>query len=510
MVFFTVVVIIAFAGWGPSWYGKSGSRGGGDVVVIGGKAVSVEAWKRAGRVLSIHANLRGKYSESIDPAAVAQMQQEMERSMREGRFVMPSPRITSQGVENSLVFQGEAEKLGITVTTEELEQQLSMIPAFMGRDGKLDASRYEAFVQQTLTPEGFNRGHLEEILADEVRVRKIGALLASMMPPTPTEVRNAFLRERLTTEASYVVIADTGLRSVQAVSDAELKERYEAKKEFLNSPETRTVRFAAFTIPPAPDGKPAEESKKTEELQKVADQAYDLVTALQQPGVNFDEAAKAAGATLGETAQFFSEDAPPAELEAAAAAAKAAFALTREKPYSIHIPLQKGTYVLALKEIKPPEQLPLDKVRKQLEDEIIGEKADTAMRKKAADIRTKLVEARKAAQSFSEAAQSLGLKAEAFPAFSMMQPVPPKTPYASLVQSVAGKLEPGAISEVIVSPGNALIIHVDQRPAVDEKGMEEAGARIAAGIESSREEMAFQAWLADRRDAAGIKPPGQP
>jgi hypothetical protein len=142
-----------------------------------------------------------------------------------------------------------------------------------------------------------------------------------------------------------------------------------------------------------------------------------------------------------------------------------------------------------------------------LEEELIGEKADTAMRLKAAEIRAKLVEARKNAKSFSEAAESLGLKAVPFPAFSMMQPVPPQTPHASLVQSVARKLAPGEISEVIAAPGNALIIHVDQRPAVDEKGMEEARARIAAGLVSSREAMAFQAWLADRREAAGIKGP---
>jgi parvulin-like peptidyl-prolyl isomerase len=226
--------------------------------------------------------------------------------------------------------------------------------------------------------------------------------------------------------------------------------------------------------------------------------------------VNFEEAAKQAGATVGETAQFFSQDSGPAELEGAADAATAAFALSAEKPYSSHLQLQKGTYVLAFKEIKPPEQLSLDAVRKQLEEELIEEKADTAMRTKAAEVRTQLLEARKGAKSFAEAAQTLGLKSEAFPAFSMMQPVPPKTPHANLVQSAAGKLAPGEISEVIVAPGNALIIHVDQRPVVDEKGMEEARARIAQGIMSSREAMAFQAWLADRREAAGLKAVQEP
>jgi hypothetical protein len=267
----------------------------------------------------------------------------------------------------------------------------------------------------------------------------------------------------------------------------------------------RRVRFAAFKLPPTPDGKPMEESKKTEALQALANKAYDFVTALQEPGVNFEEAAIKAGATVGETAEFFSQDAGPVELEGSAAAAAAAFALTAEKPFSTHIPLKNGTYVLAFKEVKQPETLPLDKVRKQLEEELIGEKADTAMREKAAQFRTELIEARKGGKSFAEAVQALGMNSEAFPAFSMMQPVPPKTPFANLIQSAAAKLAPGEISEVIVGPGNAIVIHVDQRPVVDEKGMEEARARIAEGIVSSRKEMAFQAWLADRREAAGIK-----
>lgn len=484
MIVVTLLVIITFAWWGPSTYERAGRSDA--VAIIRGKPVSVEEWKRQGRLMQVQAQLGGEYATAMDPGA---------------RF----GRISTTGIENSLLFDGEAEALGVTVTQQDVEQALSRIPAFMGQDGKLDASRYEAFVQRVMNPEGFNRSHMDDILRDEVRVQKIGSLLASTMPPTPSEIRDEFLKERLTTEASYVVVPAAELRAAQSVTEDELKKRYEAKKDFLKSPEMRKVRFAAFTLPATPDGKPLEESKKTEELQALANKAYDLATALQQPGVNFEEAAKQAGATVGETAEFFSADAAPAELEGAAAAAAAAFALTAEKPYSTHIQLQKGTYILALKETKPPEQLPLDKVRKQLEGELIDEKADTAMRTKAAQLRTQLT--RKGAKSFSEAAKALGMQAEPFPAFSMMQPVPPKTPHASLVQSAAGKLAPGEISEVIVAPGNALIVHVDQRPAVDEKGMEEARARIASGLVSSREAMALQAWLADRREAAGLKGP---
>jgi peptidyl-prolyl cis-trans isomerase D len=497
MIFVTALVVITFVWWTPSWYTKSGRSG--PVTVIRGKGVSEETWRHERSVMMVHARLGGAYGALMDPAA---------------RFGSLSP----EGVENSLLFEGEANALGVSASQEEIEKQLAETRAFMGPEGKFDPNRFEIFVQQALNPEGFSKTQIEQFMIAEVRVRKIAALLASTIPPVPSEIKDEFIRERLTTEASYVALKMEDFRAAQKVTEDEIKQRYEAKKDFLKSPEKRKVRFAAFTLPPAPDFKPIEESKKTdewrkleeskktEEMQKLANAAYDFATALQKPGVNFDEAAKKAGATVGETAEFFQQDAAPAELEGSAAAAEAAFALTKEKPYSTHLTLDKGTYVLAFKEIKEPEQLPLEKVRKQLEEELLGEKADTAMMAKARDIRAKLVEARKGGKSFTEAATALTLKPVAFPAFSLMQRVPPPTPYSEIVQSAAGKLAPGEVSEVVPTAGAALIVHVDQRPAVDEKGMEEATAHIGEKLQFYRQMTAFQAWLADRREAAGLKP----
>jgi len=128
------------------------------------------------------------------------------------------------------------------------------------------------------------------------------------------------------------------------------------------------------------------------------------------------------------------------------------------------------------------------------------------MMEKANDLRTKIVEARKAAKSFAEAADTLKVKAEPFPAYSRTQRVPPGTPYAGAVTSAASKLAPGEISAVIPEAGAALIVHVDQRPAVDEKDMKEASEQIAQNITERRQVLAFYAWLADRREAAGLLP----
>ena len=513
MVVFTVLIIVSFTAWGPS-YNRSGSSA--PAAVINGRPVTGETFRQEARLLAIHARLGGPYSKLIDPAAAAEAQREFQQNLREGRYVRPDQKVTSEGVENSLLFESEAAALGITASQQEIQERLAQ--AFSGQDGKFDAHELDKVVKQLLNPEGLSESQIAGFMASDVRAMKIANLLAATIPPTPAEIKGEFIRQRLITEASYVVLKAGDFRAAQKVTEDEIMKHYEVRKELLKSPEKRKVRIAAFVLPPAPQAKPEDEAKKTKEQkkaedeeknlkqQKLAYEAYDFSIALQKGAVKFEQGAKEAGATLAETAEFFSAEDMPKELEGSPLAVAAAFELTKEKPYSTHIVLSKGTYVLALKEVQQPETLPLDKVRKQLEDELLDSKADAAMMEKANDLRTKLADARKNAKSFSEAAETLKLKAEPFPAFSQMQRVPPGTPHAGIVMSAAAKLAPGEISPVIPGVGTVLIVHVDQRPSVDEKDMTAATEQIAQQITEQRQMMAFYAWLADRREAAGLRP----
>ena len=224
MVFFTVLVIVAFAGWGPSMYSKGGHSG--PAVILRGKPVTQETFHHEGRVLGIHARLGNAYAQLMDP----------------GSFM---GKITSEGVENSLLFDGEAAALGITASQQEIEQQLGQTRAFMGQDGKFDSNRFEAVAQQVLNPEGFNKTQIDLFMASEVKARKIAALLASTIPPVPAEIKAEFIRARLTTEASYVALKSDDFRAAQKVTEDEIKKRYEDKKDLLKSPEKRKVPGAS-------------------------------------------------------------------------------------------------------------------------------------------------------------------------------------------------------------------------------------------------------------------------
>ena len=178
MIALTVLTIISFAWWSPNSSNKADKSA--PVAVIHGKPVSIETWQREGRVMGIHAKLGGIYTMALDPGA---------------RFGS----ISKTGVENSLLFEHEADALGITATPAEMEDQLSnKLPVFRGADGKFDPALFDMVAQRLLQPEGFSKTQIELFLRSEVRLRKVAELVGSLAPATPVEIKQDFLRERLT------------------------------------------------------------------------------------------------------------------------------------------------------------------------------------------------------------------------------------------------------------------------------------------------------------------------
>jgi hypothetical protein len=257
---------------------------------------------------------------------------------------------------------------------------------------------------------------------------------------------------------------------------------------------------------PAPaDNKPLEGKERTTKLQALANEAYAFHEDLVNTKGDFAELAKKHGATVGETKDFFSPDAVPAELEGSEQIGEAAFKLTKENPYTPHISLEKGTYVLQLLEIKPPEQRKFEDARKEVEDQMISAKADELAQAKAKEVRPKLAEAMKGGKSFADAAKELGLTVVVNPTAAATQRGP-RGEFDQVITPAAAKLAPGEISEVVTAPSNdaALIVHVDYRSPIDEKQMDAAREGVAQQIEGTTRYLVFQNWLAERGRAAGL------
>ncbi len=497
MVIFTIIVIVSFASWGPGTSGRSGKNDSG--IKLYGRSVSEDAIRRQLNKNEVFAMMQGEYIRAVEPGQ----------------------QLSTTGALNAFVLEHEAEALGVSVTAKEIEEQLLQSAVFQGEDKQFDPQRVEMFVQRGLNPKGFSKDQIEQFLASEVKLRKVREIVGSTVAAVPSEIHDQALEKRLVTEASYVAVKKLDFYTKQSASDDEIKKSYEEKKELLKMPEERKVRYAAFTLPPAPADKPPEEKARVEQLTVLAEKAYNFRQSLATAGANFDELAKQAGGTVGETKEFFEVDGVSAELEASPKVAEAAFKLTKEKPYSDSIVLEKGTYILQLGDVKEPAQMSLEMASGKLSEEIRQQKADVAMRAKAEELLAKITEAKKAGKSFYEAAEAAGTKAEPFPAFGGKNQPKGDAPFSQAVRTAAAKLAPGEISGVISAGQDVLIVHVDQRPVVDEKDLGEElkqaetnineGQSISFGtqkftISPGRRDVAFKAWLHERAAAAGVPP----
>lgn len=506
MAVITVLVIVTFVFWTGN--SNESGRGGATAALLYGKPITIEVWQRQARRLEIFSRMGSDLFAVIDPIS------------RNGE---PTP----VGVGGLFVFDREADALGITVTDEEINKQLEESSAFQGPDGKFDGQLCESFIKNVLQPQGYSKEQITQFLADEVRLKKMRDIIGSTVAATPGEVNDFIQQQNTSTEASYVAFKHADFRKEQKATDEELKKSYEEKKALLKTPELRKVRFAAFLMPPPPDGKPLDPKARTEQLQPLVEKAYELRQALAEPDAKFEELAKNAGATIGETKEFFGEENPPAEIEGSPAATAAAFQLTKKNPYSDHLALKKGAYVLMLADTKAPEPKTFEAAKAQIEADLLDAKADEAARKKATEMQVKIAEAQKAGKSFYQAAEALGLKAEPLPLFSAKMRPMGKNEYADEIMQAAGKLAPGKVSEVINADKDALLVNVDRRFTLSEDALGSDKPTIAREIEEDADDSdkipqqyraqfrsqflrmglksrTFRIWLSDRCMAAGV------
>ena len=512
MVVIAVLVIVSFAFWGPQGFMET--KGGRVAFEVYGKKITVEEQDRISNRLRVYGGLGGGYFNGIQSTSHMPLQFDPTRDEFDSPFI------------NSVVFEHEADAMGIAVTEKEIQEELLKIPAFQGfgpggrPSGAFDVAAVDFFIQRVLQPNGFSKDNLDSFLAGEVRMRKVQELLKSSVAITPEEVRNTLLERNQVTEASFVEFKKTDFLAAIVVPEEETKKRYEERKDQLKTDELRKVKYVAFQVPPPADpAKPPTETDRVKQLQLAVNAAYDFSQAIKKGG-KFEELAAAQTAeaeknksnfvfSTGQTESFAKSDVPEIlegnENEVADKVGDAVFDLKKESPISQHIIGKKAAYVLMLPEggITEPKPKTFEECRGDLASQIQNEKADEAMRKKAEEVQKKIVEAKKAGKSFTEACEAAGVKAEAYPAYSMMKR--PPQPSNNQVPAVATKLAPGDVSEFTPGGAGGIIVHLDQRPVIDEKTFEEQKAGHIANEEQERMRSIFRDWLKERRRAAGLE-----
>jgi peptidyl-prolyl cis-trans isomerase D len=154
--------------------------------------------------------------------------------------------IFARQILDALVFekevQYEAERLGITVTNEEMAQFIKQIlPAAFNGDNPVSADQYTALVQQRyqMTVAGFEAELKKEMLLDKFR-----KLVTDGISASPAELKDQFIYQNQKVKLDYALVKPEDVEAKVNPDDAELKAFYEKNKTKYQEPERRSVRYA--------------------------------------------------------------------------------------------------------------------------------------------------------------------------------------------------------------------------------------------------------------------------
>jgi hypothetical protein len=481
----TILVIVTFIWfWNGSQAGRAGLAGANKVATIYGQSITDTDVKRLEGKFEISRAL-GLTELLQSLAGTAQNQQEAVNNF----------------ITNSYVFDHEADALQVFPTDQEVQDELTKVPGFQ-TDGRFDANKLTDFVQNKLPSLGFADSVIDELVRDQVRVRKVVALIGATVEMTPSELKNQFEIENETMAISVVRLSTSDVEKGIAVSDADAKKVYDQHKESYRSEEQRKVSVASFELTDAQ--KELKGKERTDALQKVGNDAWTFALAVVDKGSDFAAQAKKAGVPLGESA-FFTASQPDPALTKITELAANTFKLSPEYPSSDVLEGKNGYYVLHLVASVPSAQLSFDQAKGKVVAQIQKERAAQLMQTTAVDARNRIVAAVKAGKSFADAAKAAGMTAESLQPFTLTEASKMDVPdFQSIIQSAIA-LGSGEFSEFVPTESGGLLVYMESRKAPDKSTAALGEVLVESQYARQKQVGAFLEWMRLRKDAARLQ-----
>ena len=486
LVIFTFLIIISFVGF----FDRSGSMdklGGTNVAKIYGRPVPQAQIARESRKFEL-ARMLGL--------------QELLMS------VIGQPKSEQEAVDNfawnSLVLRHESEALGINANEEEVIAAIQSLPAFQ-TNGAFDKTKYAMIFENALQPRGLGKDQLEDLVRDELRLKKIKSVLGASVAPSSTEVHALYNERNQTVIASVVRLKLADFLAKATAPDEDVAKLFETQKGQLKSEEKRRVKVAAFILPTT--DKPLEPKERAEALVKLGRAAEEFSIAMTGPNPDFTALATDAKAKVDETPDFGKSEAPAA-LGASPAVVAGAFKLSKTQPNSDVFTTDRGYYVLQLAGITETRPLTIEEAKPKLVEQIQRERAQETLTLQATEIRNKIEAELKAGKSFTDAATAAGTKAEVFGSFSQAAPKFDQ-PDAREIMVAAFDLKQGTLSPFTPTATGGDLIYVDQRPPIDESKFATEKGTLEANLSQLSTDALFTEWLKLRRADARVTLPKQ-
>ena len=404
-------------------------------------------------------------------------------------------------VFNSYVFDHEADALQIFPTDAEVQDELARIPGFQ-TDGRFDPNKLTDFVQNVLPSRGFNDAVIDDLLREQVRVRKVKALIGATVDISPAELANRYKEENERMNISMARLDTSELEKGIAVSDDDVKKAYDARKDAYQSEEQRKVDVASFELTDAQ--KELKGKERTDALQALGNQAYLLFQGVQDKGADFAGLAKKQGAQLNTTG-FFTSTQPDPALAKTPALTTAAFRLSSQAPNSDVVEGANGYYILHLEGGVPSRQLSLEEAKPKIIAQIKKDRASQLMQTKANEVRSRILADLKAGKSFADAAKDAGLVSTTIPPFSLLEMSKVDVPQLQTVVQPAIALGDHQLSDFIATEDGGILIYMNGREPLEPMSSSVDGKKMKTAFEREEQMGAFLEWMRLRKEAAHLQ-----
>lgn len=404
-------------------------------------------------------------------------------------------------VWNSYVFQHEADVLQVFPTDAEVQTEMATVPGFQ-TDGQFDPAKLTDFVQNKLPALGFSDSIIDELVRDQVRVRKVQELIGSTVAVTPSEMKSRYIEENEKMDLSVVRLDTSDVEKSIAVSDQDAKKAYDQHPENYRSDEQRKVAVASFELTEAQ--KALKGKDRTDALQKVGNDAWNFAQTVVDKSADFAAEAKKGGVKVSASA-FFPQNAPDANLGDIPTLGTTTFKLSKDLPSSDVLEGQNGYYVVHLEDIQPSAQLTFDQSKAKIIADIQKDRAAQLMQTKATDARNQIVAGLKAGKSFADAAKAAGFSAETIPPFALRDVSKMDVPDAQTIVQSAISLGDHQLGEFVQTESGGLMVYLNGRQAPDQLTASLAEAAMKSQYVKQKEIGAFIEWLRLRKEAARLQ-----
>jgi peptidyl-prolyl cis-trans isomerase D len=399
--------------------------------------------------------------------------------------------LTAQVLANRALLALEAERLGLAVSTPEIERAVA--PAFAGEDGRVDPEQFRGWVQYEYGSEqAFVRDQRLEMLA-----RKLIRIANGQSRVSEDEAREAVRRRLEAVRIAFPVfdaskppegseVSAEQLAAFLATRDAEARALYDERKDRYDLPEQVRARHVLVQIAAdaPPEAVAAAEAKARQALERLrAGEAFEKVAA----ETSDDAGSKADGGDLG----FFRRGQMVKAFE------DVAFSLP---PGELSEPVRSdfGFHVMRVEEKRAAQLRSYEEVREELAREVLAREAGRAAALERAGA---LAQAVRGGRSLEEAARESGLTLERS-GWLRRRPdgYVPGLGAAQDLLAVAFTLEPGQSSDRVFEVGEKLaLVQLLERREPEASEVDPVVEAERRGLEQRRLDAQLEHWISARR-----------